>query len=356
MHTTLRRIVTPSRVGYGRGAMADMTTCVDATAYLAPLPRRRVRRPVRLRLTDDSYPLEPTPEQSWLPVAFRAFAELDRRMHVEDLLILGTGNGLDALGAAEIFDLRALTVTDLHASSLSVARENVIAHLMRPAGMRLDFRAGDLLSCVPPGQRFSLVYENLPNLPATPAVDLRRGTLGGRFFDASALEVPALFGAYRLALHHQCLLDARPHLRDGGGVLTAIGGRMPHDVAFGLHRACGYRPRLVAFDVKLQVEPELVVPPYRRAEAEHGVPFTFYAPEAIALVADARRDGLDGASLADAVAADLDRLSLSAREADQRVAAGRAVAHSVLMIFGERDPPGAPPAGEGELSPRRGPG
>ena len=316
--------------------MGAATTSVDATAYLAPYPRRRVRRPVRLRLTDDSYPLEPAPEQALLPVAFRAFAALRREMRVDDLLILGTGNGLDALGAAEIFDhLATLTVTDLHERSLAVGRENVLAHLADPGAIRLGFHAGDLLSCVPPGQRFSLVYENLPNLPAPAAADLRRGTLAGRFFDAGAAEVPEPFGAYRLALHHRCLRDAWPRLHSGGGVLTAIGGRMPHPVAFDLHRSCGYRPRLVAFDVKLQVEPDLVVPPYRDAEAEHGLPFTFYAPEAIGLVADARRGGLDGQALADAVAGELGALAISAREAAERTAGGQRVAHSVLMILGE---------------------
>jgi hypothetical protein len=315
--------------------MGAGTTSVDATAYLAPYPRRRVRRPVRLRLSDDSYPLEPAPEQAWLPVAFRAFDALRRDMRVDDLLILGTGNGLDALGAAEIFDdLETLTLTDLHEPGVAIARENVLAHLSDPGAIRLGFHAGDLLSCVPPGQRFRLVYENLPNLPAPAAADLRRGTLAGRFFAAGAPEVPEPFGAYRLALHHRCLLDARPRLHRGGGVLTAIGGRMPHEVAFDLHRACGYRPRLVAFDVKLQVEPDLVVPPYRDAEAEHGLPFTFYAPEAIGLVAAARRAGLDGQALADAVAADLRALAISADEAAARTARGRPVAHSVLMIFG----------------------
>jgi methylase of polypeptide subunit release factors len=317
--------------------MAAATSSVDATAYLAPYPRRRVRRPVRLRLTEDTYPLEPAPEQAWLPVAFRAFAALRDQIRVKDLLILGTGNGLDALGAAEIFDrLESLTVTDLHEPGVAVAHENVLAHLTDPGAIRLGFHAGDLLSCVPPGQRFSLVYENLPNLPAPAAADLRRGTLAGRFFDAGAADVPAPFGAYRLALHHRCLRDARPRLHPGGGVLTAIGGRMPHEVAFDLHRSCGYRPRLVAFDVKLQVEPELVVPPYRDAEVEHGLPFTFYAPEAIALVAGARADGLDGQPLADAVAGDLEALKISAREAAARTARGQRVAHSVLMIFGVR--------------------
>jgi hypothetical protein len=316
--------------------MATATTLVDATEFLAPLPRRRVRRPVRLRLTDDTYPLEPSPEQAWLPVAFRAFAALRARLDVADLLILGTGNGLDALGAAEIFDLRTLAVTDLHEAAVEVARENVLAHLEDPGAPRLAFHAGDLFDGVPPGERFSLVYENLPNLPAAPAADLRRGTVAGRFFAGRADDVPAPFGAYRLALHHRCLLAARPRLRDGGGVLTAIGGRMPHEVAFDLHRACGYRPSLVAFDVKLQVEADLVVPPYRDAEAEHGLPFTYYAPEAIGLVATARATGLDGQALADAVADDLAALRVSAHEAAERVAAGRSVAHSVLMIFGER--------------------
>jgi hypothetical protein len=319
---------------------------VDATAYLEPYPRRRVRRPVRLRLTDDTYPLEPTPEESWLPVAFRAFARLRPRVAGGDVLIVGTGNGLDALGAAEILAPPALVVTDRHAACVAVARENVLAHLTAEAaaGVALSFHAGDLLACVPPDTRFSLVYENLPNLPAPAAPALRRGTIGGRFFEAGAEpEVPEPFGTYLLALHHRCLREAGPHVRAGGGVLTAIGGRMPHDVAFELHRTCGYRPELVAFDVKRQVEPELVVPPYARAEAERGVEFTFYAPDAIERAAQARRAGLDGQELADALAGDLAALALSARQAADRVRRGRPVAHSVLMVFGER-PAVSPPA------------
>jgi hypothetical protein len=289
-----------------------------------------------LRLTEHTYPLEPSPEQSWLPIAFRAFARLARRITVKDVLIVGTGNGLDALGAAEIFDLRTLTVTDLNEKGLSVAQENVLAHLEDAADIELSFHAGDLLSCVPPERSFSLVYENLPNIPASAELELRRGVIGGRFFDAAEHGVPELFEAYLLALHYRCLQEAWPSVREGAGVLTAIGGRMPHDVAFELHRACGYCPELVAFDVKLQVEPELVIPPYSRAEAHNGVELTFYAAEAIELVAERRHAGLDGQQLADAVERDLRPLSMSAREAEDCARRGQPVAHSVLMIFGER--------------------
>lgn len=314
---------------------------IDVTDYLAPYRPRRVRRPVRLRLTDDTYPLEPTPKESWLPIAFRAFARLADRMSVRDALIVGTGNGLDALGAAEIFPLETLAVTDLFAASLAVSRDNVLAHLDDPDGLDLSFHAGDLLTCVPPERRFDLIYENLPNIPATPEIELERGINTGRFFEAGGLVTPEPFERYLLALHYRLLGDAWDYLREGGGVLTALGGRIPQHVAFELHRACGYRPQLVAFDMKRQVEPGLGIPAYARAEQETGLEFVFYAPEAIDLVTEGRRTGLDGQELVDAVAPELALLAMSASEALERSERGQPVAHSVLMIFGER-PAGTP--------------
>jgi hypothetical protein len=314
----------------------DSITTVDATSYLAPYGRRRVRQPIRLRLTEHTYPLEPAVEQSWLPIAFRAFDRLARRRALEDVLIVGTGNGLDALGAVEILNPRTLAITDLNQEGLAVARQNVRSHLEDPSSIELSFHAGDLLSCVPGQRSFSLVYENLPNVPSSPELELQRGTIGGRFFAPTGLAVPEPFATYMLDLHYRLLLEAWPRVTSGGGVLTAIGGRMPDEVAFGLHRACGYRPDLVAYDLKLQVEPKLMIPPYDRAEAEHGVEFKFYAPEAIGVVARLREAGLEGQPLADGAAPELERLSMSAREAAARVRQGRPVAHSVLMIFGER--------------------
>jgi hypothetical protein len=308
---------------------------VDVTDYLAPYPVRRVRRPVRLELTEHSFPIEPVAEQSWLAFAFRAFSRLAGRMAVRDLLIIGTGNGLDALGALEIFDLRSLAVTDLTRESLWVARQNVLSQLEDASGIQIDFHAGDLLSCVPAGKRFCLIYENLPNIRAAAGMNVELGTIAGRFFDAAQLSVPEPFETHLLALHYECLQQARGFLRAGGGVLTAIGGRVPLDVAFGLHRACGYLPELVVFDLKSQSEPELVLPAYCRAEEEHGVEFSFYAPEALETVGAARRSGLDGRELADAVEEDLLTCAMSAREAMARCRRGRAVAHSVFMIFGE---------------------
>ncbi len=310
---------------------------VDVTAFLAPYPPRRVRRPVVLHLTEATFGPEPTPAEAWLPIAFRAFARLAARAEVRDLLVLGTGNGLDVLGAAEILPLlRSVVATDLEPDGVAVAEANVRRYLLDGAGLDVAFAAGDLLAPVPTERRFDLVYENLPNLPADAATDLRRGEQSGRFFAAAATAVPEPFGPYLLALHHRCLLELRDCVRPGGGVLTALGGRMPAAVAFDLHRACGYEPELLAFDVKRQVEPDVVLPPYARAEAAGGVEFTFYRPEAIAVTAAAKADGLDGQELAGAVAADLAALAITATEADRRRRAGEDVAHSVLMVLGRR--------------------
>ena len=312
-----------------------MSNGVDATAYLAPYPVRHVRRPVVLEISEHNYPVESSPKDSWLPIAFRAFEVIEQREAVRDLLILGTGSGLDALGAAEIFDLRSLTVTELFAEGLDGARANILAHLDRDV-IDLAFCAGDLFEGVPAKTQFDLVYENLPNIPATPEIALELGTNTGRFFDATGLEVPEPYGDYLLTLHYLCLQAAWAHVRPGGGVLTAIGGRMANDVPFGLHRACGYEPELAAFDVKYQAEPALVLPGYRKAEQERGVRFRFYDAEAIQVVADARRPGLDGATLADQVESALERCSMTATEAEARDRAGHRVAHSVLMIVGRR--------------------
>jgi hypothetical protein len=295
-----------------------------------------VRRPIVLTLSEHTYPLEPSLEQSWLPIAFRAFARLAARLPIRDVLIVGTGNGLDAIGALEILDLRSLTITDLTEEGLAVSRENVLRHLESGARVDLHFHAGDLLACVPRERRFGLVYENLPNIPAAAGVELELGVNSGRFFDTPTDDVPPRFANALLALHHRCLRQARSRVRPGGGVLTAIGGRVPPEVAFDLHRSCGYDPELAAFDVKLQVEPGLVLPGYRRAEDETGVEFTFYSGEAIEVVAAARRAGLEGQELADAVEGDLRRLAISTREADDRARRGDPVAHSVLLVFGAR--------------------
>jgi len=308
----------------------------NGTQYLAPYEQRRVRRPISLTLTEHTYPLSEFPERSWIAIAFKAFLRLTNRIQVRDVLIVGTGNGIDALGAIEIFDLNSLTVTDLLEESLTIAQENIIANLKGETNIKTNFYTGDMLSCIPPEKQFCLIYENLPNLPLPKEINLKAGINSASFFDAEQHKVPELFDTYLLALHYLCLQQAHSRVRKGGGVLTSIGGRVPLEIVFNLHRACGYSPELIVFDLKIQSEPDEVLPGYCKAEEQNGVEFRFYAPEALEIVAAGRRKGLEGKELADAVEEDLNRYSMSAHEALEQYYQGKEVAHSVFMVFGER--------------------
>lgn len=308
----------------------------NATQYLAPYKQRRVCRPVSLILTEQTYPLSEFPERSWVSIAFKAFLRLANKIKVQNLLIVGTGNGLDALGAIEIFDLDSITVTDLLEESLSVARENIFANLKDNTQIKTDFYAGDLLSSVPPKKAFCLIYENLPNIPAPKDMNLKAGINSASFFDAEQHKVPKLFDTYLLALHYLCLKQTHSRVKKGGGILTSIGGRIPLDIVFQLHRTCGYSPELIVFDLKIQSEPDEIIPGYCKAEEQNGIKFRFYAPEALKIVAAAQMQGLEGKELADAVEEDLNRYAMSAHEALNWYHQGKEVAHAVYMVFGER--------------------
>jgi SAM-dependent methyltransferase len=308
---------------------------VDVTWCLSPYQRRFVRRPVWLRLTDHTYPPADCPECSWIPIAFQAFSRIARTVPVRDMLTVGTGNGLDALGALEIFNLASITLTDLLPEVVAVARENVIANLENSTvAPMIRSHVGDLLDGLPVGPQFCLVYENLPSVPAPPEVSLNKGVYAASFFVPVA-GVPERFERRLLGLHYRCLTQARSRLRPGGGVLTSIGGRFPRELVMDLHRACGYEPRLVVFDIKLQTEPEVVLPAFKRAESEYGIDFCFYAPNALDLVAEARLSGLEGEELAITIEPALAGLAMSARDALRCHLGGQMVAHSVLMVFGE---------------------
>ena len=235
--------------------------------------------------------------------------------------IVGTGNGLDALGAAEIFDLRTLAVTDLHEAAVAVARENVLTHLEDPGALRLTFHAGDLLACVPAAERFSLVYENLPNLPAAPAArpaarHARRPLLRcGRRRRPGAVR--------RLPPRPAPPLPARRAPAPARRRRRAHGDRRAHAARASPSTSTALRlppaPRRVRRQAPGRGRPRRPALPRRGGRARAAVHVLRARGDRARR--RARDGGLDGRALADAVAPDLARLAMSAGEAADRVAA-----------------------------------
>ncbi len=102
-------------------------------------------------------------------------------------------------------------MTDLFAASLAVVAARTCSAHLADGSIDVAFHAGDLLADVPADARFDLVYENLPNLPAPTGTELAaRHQHRSLLRRARRAAVPEPFGRYLLALHHRCLLEARP--------------------------------------------------------------------------------------------------------------------------------------------------
>ncbi len=182
---------------------------LDVTQYLKPYYSKQiVRDPAFLNVADHTYSADESLEKSWIPILFRAFSKIKSITQVRDVLIIGTGIGLDALGAIEIFNLNSITLTDISEDVVFVARENIISNINEKTAPQIYFYVGDLFSCVPSEQQFSLVFENLPTVPAPEHIDLRKADNAANYFDMRNRSVPELVAQYLLASHYLCLRDA----------------------------------------------------------------------------------------------------------------------------------------------------
>lgn len=143
------------------------------------------------------------------------------------ILDLCCGSG--CIGIAALLHLGAdrVTLADLSADALEVARRNVVRH---GVGARAELQQGDLWSALPAGARFDLVLCNPPYVPTGEVAALP---------DEYAAE-PALGldgGGDGLELVARVLQGAGAHLADDGLLMLEVGATAP-----ALARALGVLP------------------------------------------------------------------------------------------------------------------
>ncbi len=232
------------------------------------------------------YPVKTNLWENWFPFAWLAFKKIPRK-EVKSFATIGTGSGLDAVGASNIFSLDTLVLTEVSDKvSLDVAESNEALRLSNALAYR-HFLTGSLCSPLrEKGIKVDLIYENLPNIPS-----LKRKVGGphqdsqyqsGSFSVSYDHIKPGLLTslkAYLLESHLALLLDARASLNPGGSVICSIGGRVPYHLLQDMVRSAGYTFHELVAGFKVQTEPEEVLPGYARAEA-HGVTFDFYQYDA----------------------------------------------------------------------------
>lgn len=256
---------------------------VDIAALFGLRNTLRIQRNATIYLTERSYlPKVSDPRSDWVAsVAVPAFLALKQTgTEVRDFCTIGTGTGLDALAAIEILNARNIIITDLHHDVVTLARQNILQNTDKASRLTIFSGVGDLLYPLQ-GENFSLdlVYENLPNIPINPTDNLKDGQISSTFIANRSEKIPGFVSRHLITLHYLALKQAFPLLRNGGRILSSIGGRIPLEVIGRLGEECGYLCEILTFTWKRQSEPEEVITGYAQWEREGFGPFQFYPVE-----------------------------------------------------------------------------
>jgi hypothetical protein len=313
---------------------------VDARSYFRLGTLDRIVPDLRIALSEHCFvPSLDDLDADWLASvatpAFRILARTRPAAQRRSFLTIGTGCGLDALGAIEILGAERIAVTDVFADIVDAARANIMGNLAPGTSIALTVATGDLIGpLVGSALRFDVVYENLPNTPVTDTALLADKQTAAGFLGPRTEMIPAFIRQRLLVLHYLALLQARPMLNPDGAVLSTIGARIPLAGFTELAEAAGYDGRVLTYGWKKQASPEDYVPGYVAMEREGLGPFQFYR------VADMRAAfaGLDPEA-AGAVAPDIEKTlapkRLTASEALALNPSGTPIGHTVVALLSE---------------------
>lgn len=270
----------------------------------------------------------------WLSYAFRGFQILNQKgVQVNHFVSIGTGSGIDAIGALEIFRPQTVTVTDLAPAILSRAKENIIRYQQNGGSQaRINFGLGSL--CEPLGDEpADLIYTNLPNLPVPPELKnkLMENGVSAAYFDPDTVSgIPNKFSQPLLSLQYAFLLQAKKYLSNNGRVLLNLGVRMPVKTVEELFTAAGYSMEAPTYGVKLQTRAAQSIGSYAAFEKE-GIVFTYYPY--VAAIEVFNRDKPQSLEIMFSL---LEPFKLSAVQAIERAEAGEQIGYPAALFCGRQ--------------------
>lgn len=322
---------------------------VDAAPIFAAAGLMGPEDKVEAEMNEHTYELDLAhPKDNWLYPAFRAFqnlkAKLDaRKEKVGTFVTIGTGPGLDAIGGLEIFTPSEVVVTDLHPDVVPIAKRNFQRYLGTYGIPSPRFQALEGYLTEPLRQKHitaDVIYANLPNVPSHDKVRLYNDQNTASYFDASKVHAPEELSRYLLAMQHTFLKNAHGSLKPGGSVVLNLGGRVPTEMVEKMFKDSGYKYEELFTTLKVQSQPEIILPGYAEAEKAGGVEFDFYyIDELLELV---RQLSFDGASVRDFKRA-LRNYRVSASQGEELFRSrGARIGHIVQVIRGKTSAEQAP--------------
>ncbi|KAJ7197816.1 hypothetical protein GGX14DRAFT_402436 [Mycena pura] len=236
------------------------------------------------KLTELTYlPKVENPRSDWVAsVAVPAFLAHKAENRVKSFVTIGTGAGLDAVAAVEIFELERLAITDLHQPVVDAAAANIRAAMGGHGGIRFTAAAGDILAPLAnQGGGYDLIYENLPNIPLSPGYAIDAGQTSSTYVPGRVEDIPPIATENLLALHFLALRQAKPLLSATGAIISSIGGRVPLAVLPKMASEAGCNAQILTYTWKIQSEPEEVIGGYKKNQQDGHGPFYFYPADVL---------------------------------------------------------------------------
>lgn len=222
------------------------------------------------------------PRNNWLYPAFLGFQELQKRLIAEGKPVntfatIGTGAGIDAIGAFEIFHPSRMVMTDIHPDVLPIATHNFERHTTNQA-VPFWVCLGHLAEPLRQNAVIAdVIYANLPNVPFVQQnASLFSQQLTSSFYNPRLSCSIDTVNRYLLGMQFALLEDAKSSLVDGGSLIVNLGGRVPVELMQELFERSGYEYEELVTILKAQSQPELMLPSYARAQKKGRVEFDFY--------------------------------------------------------------------------------
>ncbi len=235
----------------------------------------------KIAINENMSGLEPEPKDDWLYVGLLSIRDVaKRKMDVASMACIGSGNGIETIAALKVFPaLREIIVTDIVEDILELIRRNIEENM--PAESRrvaISYVAGR--DCEPVLKPVDLIYGNLPLIMVEDdgSLGTNRATTtltdAGNYMPLQEGKDDFLY-TYSLLSQLGFLLSAKAKLRDGGSIITLIGGRVPYEAIDQTFKRAGlaYKELYCAF--KRQSDSEFLKE-YADYETKHKAEFLFF--------------------------------------------------------------------------------
>ena len=204
-----------------------------------------------------------------------------KKVKINKLLSIGSGNGIDLIGLNKVFGTTNIWGTDINEEVLDVIKENVLKYITPETNVNI-VKSDIFDNPVFDGEKFDLIYENLPNIP----VNLIGKELTNGINSSSYISIDSVnnnyFSNYLLDLHYRFLEQCEYYMSRDSAAICNIGIRFPLSVYQKLFDQFSYRHEILVAGLKIQTEAMDVIKGYQRAEKQFDDShFHYYAVDKI---------------------------------------------------------------------------